>query len=113
MKTTSLSIIALVILVTLFMGVNGYRLSGEAAARANPYVEKTARLIDQVDYSWGAVYMFQNDEHPVTAVSRKNLVLCGSPILRYTTTHNTIQSIRWVGLLLTNRKYQRLSLHLK
>lgn len=67
-------IAAAVIIVLLFVGyMNGYRLNGLSAARANAFVPKDSVLVDEVKYSWGGVYIFNAPEKPVTAISMKSL----------------------------------------
>ncbi|MFD1177826.1 hypothetical protein ACFQ3W_16170 [Paenibacillus puldeungensis] len=64
-----LVIIAFLVLVSIYWG--GYRTNGLSAARANSFVPKDAILLDQVDYNWGKVYIFNSKEKSVTAISNK------------------------------------------
>lgn len=57
---------------------SGYRFDGVSAARANSFVPKDAKLIDQVDYDWGGIYIFNSPEKPITAISIKNFGLLWS-----------------------------------
>ncbi|GIO41621.1 hypothetical protein [Paenibacillus apis] len=61
-----LSVIALI-----FIFSSGYRLDSLSAARANSFIPKDAVLLDQVDYDWGSVFVFNSSEKPITAISLK------------------------------------------
>lgn len=63
------------ILLSLIGYISGYRLDGLSAAKANTFVPKDSVLLDVVDYSWGAVYIFNSPEKPVSAISMKTLGL--------------------------------------
>ncbi|SDF80716.1 hypothetical protein SAMN04488542_11798 [Fontibacillus panacisegetis] len=66
-----LVIAALLVVVCIYWG--GYRINGLSAARANSFVPKDSILLDQVDYNWGSVYIFNSNEKPITAISNKKL----------------------------------------
>lgn len=64
-----LVVIAVLVLGSLYWG--GYRTNGLSAARAHSFVPKDAILLDQVNYNWGNVYIFNSKEKYVTAISNK------------------------------------------
>lgn len=71
MRTRLKLLSVILLLVTIFGYIIGYRLDGLSAARANDFVPKDSILLDQVDYNWGSVYMFDSKEKPITAISFK------------------------------------------
>lgn len=70
-KTKLILAVVAAILVFLAFYSCGYRFDGLSAAKANVFVPKNSVLIDQADYDWGGVYVFNSPEKPVTAVSIK------------------------------------------
>lgn len=70
-RLITLSVIFLLIIV--FGYLNGYRFDGLSAARANGFVPQDSILMDQVDYNWGSVYIFDSKEKPITAISFKKV----------------------------------------
>lgn len=68
---SKLKLCIILVLGALFIYWSGYRLDGLNAARANSFVPKDSILLDQVEYDWGAVYIFNSMEKPITAISIK------------------------------------------
>lgn len=97
-KFIPLVAITCLVLVSLSLYWGGYRTNGLNAARANSFVPKDAILVDQVNYDWGNVYIFNSKEKYVTAISNKK---CGFLWLsRYSTYvfHNSdTDPVRTVG----------------
>lgn len=73
MKKRLQFLLAVVILISGLVYFSGYRLTGLQAAKTNSFVPKDAILLDQVDYSWGSVYILDSSEKPITAISHKKL----------------------------------------
>lgn len=73
MKTKLPPFLIPALLVCAFIYFMGFRLDGLAAARANSFVPNDSILLDQVDYNWGSVYIFDSSEKPMTAISLKKL----------------------------------------
>lgn len=73
MTKTKLGIasVILLLLITLFF-LDGYKLDALSAARANSFVPKDSVLLDEVDYPWGKVLIFDSTEKPITAISFKS-----------------------------------------
>jgi len=93
--------IVFVVVIIAFVGWwSGYRFDGLSAARANSFVPKNAKLIDQIDYDWGGVYIFDSPEKPITAISIKNYGLLWSSKTSVYYYHNddTIKTIGGVSL---------------
>jgi len=72
-KLTVLTLIVLFSIISIYY--SGYRLDGLSAAKANKFVPQDSILLDQVDYNWGSVYIFNSEEKPVTAISFKKFGL--------------------------------------
>jgi len=67
--------VILLLLITLFFYLGGYKLDALGAARANSFVPKDSVLLDEVDYPWGKVLIFDSSEKPITAISFKSFGL--------------------------------------
>ncbi|TXK72251.1 hypothetical protein [Paenibacillus sp. N3.4] len=63
---------SVILLITLFFYLVGYKLDALSAARANSFVPKDSVLLDEVDYPWGKVLIFDSLEKPITAISFKS-----------------------------------------
>ncbi|WP_159888698.1 hypothetical protein [Paenibacillus puerhi] len=75
MKKKLISILFFIIVFLIFGYLGGYRLDGLSAARANSFVPQDSILLDQVNYEWGSIYIFDSQEKPITAVSNKKFGL--------------------------------------
>lgn len=75
MKTKIMAVLVVVIGILIFGYINGYRFDGLSAARANAFVPKDSILLDQVNFDWGSIYIFDSQEKPTTAISTKVLGL--------------------------------------
>ncbi|WP_134701105.1 hypothetical protein [Ammoniphilus sp. YIM 78166] len=64
--------IVIIFLISILLYLSGYRLDGLSAARANSFISKDSVLLDEVEYSWGKVFIFNSPEKPVTAISSKS-----------------------------------------
>lgn len=69
MRNKIILLFILSIIVLIFTFLSGYRLDSLSAARANHFVPKDAILLDQVEYDWGSVFIFDSLEKPITAIS--------------------------------------------
>jgi hypothetical protein len=69
---TRLGVASIILLITLFFYLGGYKLDALSAARANSFVPKDSVLLDEVDYPWGTVFIFDSPEKPITVISFKS-----------------------------------------
>ncbi|MBB6732700.1 hypothetical protein [Cohnella zeiphila] len=67
-----IAFVILLLLITLFFYLGGYRLDASGAARANSFIPKDSVLLDEVEYPWGKVLIFDSSEKPITALSFKS-----------------------------------------
>jgi hypothetical protein len=70
------AVLALLIVGLLIFGERqyhtGFRFSSEAAARVNPYIGNSSKLLDELHFDWGDVYLFNSPKGPRTAVVEKH-----------------------------------------
>jgi hypothetical protein len=72
MTKTRIGVASVIILITLFFYLGGYKLDALSAARTNSFVPKDSVLLDEVDYPWGKVFLFDSPEKPITVISFKS-----------------------------------------
>jgi len=73
MKNKIISFFIISIIVLSFIFFSGYRLDSLSAAKANSFIPKDSIVLDQVDYNWGSVLIFNSSEKPITAISLRKL----------------------------------------
>lgn len=61
-----------ILLIALLFYFGEYKLDAWSAARANSFVPKDSVLLDEVDYPWGKVIIFDSPEKPITVISFKS-----------------------------------------
>ena len=60
-----------IIVFLLYLG--GYRFDSMDAVKANSQIPKGAQLLDQVNFKWGNIYIFDTEDKPMTVISLKKL----------------------------------------
>ena len=65
-------LLLLILLITAFLYISGYRLSGYQAAKAHFGVGKDAELFGEVAFDWGKVFLFYTDKGPRTVLAKRN-----------------------------------------